>query len=507
MRASASSLVLLLVACGGESDAPTQGDATGADVSDVAGDTPTDDVDDEGSSPPTPDADGADVTQDADAVLIPPDCGDGLVDDDEACDDGAANSNQSPDACRLDCSLPRCGDGVLDSAETCDDGNRIGGDGCDPVCLEEVGALEIEPNDRARDAQLLQSGEEAAGSLRDGDVDCYAIEVEAPGWVAARAVSSGGACDANLSLALLGPDGVSRGLGSLDGDGCAQIDPATLEGARYLDSGRYVVCAQGRQRIAVDGYRIVVETDDNACDDGLFDAGGGQDNDLDGIADVCDDDDDQDGIDDDIDNCPLVPNSGEAVSLGLTSNGVIRHWLLVGGFVETGSANCLPGTPEPVDVASTPDIGDVVGDNDWFYFRSSGDSIDFRTVFAPADFRSVYALAYVDVPTARTGELRFGSDDGARVWVNGTQLFETELCRGVAADDDIVPIELDEGINAVLIRVRNNSGGFGLQARLTNDDGSPMSDASLVLSATGAAPASQADSDGDSIGDLCDFGD
>lgn len=50
-------------------------------------------------------------------------CGDGNLDlDDEECDDGEANSDTAPDACRTDCTLPRCGDRVTDSGEQCDDG-------------------------------------------------------------------------------------------------------------------------------------------------------------------------------------------------------------------------------------------------------------------------------------------------------------------------------------------------------------------------------------------------
>jgi cysteine-rich repeat protein len=68
----------------------------------------------------------------------PAECGDGVIDPGEPCDDGAANSNTDPNTCRQDCSLPRCGDGVRDNAapfnEECDDGNAIEGDGCDSNC-------------------------------------------------------------------------------------------------------------------------------------------------------------------------------------------------------------------------------------------------------------------------------------------------------------------------------------------------------------------------------------
>lgn len=36
--------------------------------------------------------------------------------------------------------VPDCGNGVRDQHEECDDGNREGGDGCDPFCLSESAA-------------------------------------------------------------------------------------------------------------------------------------------------------------------------------------------------------------------------------------------------------------------------------------------------------------------------------------------------------------------------------
>jgi cysteine-rich repeat protein len=66
-----------------------------------------------------------------------PFCGDGNIDQGEKCDDGTANSDSEPDACRTDCTLPSCGDNVVDSDETCDPpGSTAGGNGnlCETDC-------------------------------------------------------------------------------------------------------------------------------------------------------------------------------------------------------------------------------------------------------------------------------------------------------------------------------------------------------------------------------------
>ena len=74
-------------------------------------------------------------------VICTPDvavCGDGiLVSACEQCDDGAANSDILPNACRTDCRLAHCGDGVQDTGEQCDDGNTADGDCCSAACLGE----------------------------------------------------------------------------------------------------------------------------------------------------------------------------------------------------------------------------------------------------------------------------------------------------------------------------------------------------------------------------------
>ncbi len=62
-------------------------------------------------------------------------CGNGTMEPGEQCDDGAANSDSTPNACRTDCRSPYCGDGIPDTGEDCDDGNTANDDGCLTACL------------------------------------------------------------------------------------------------------------------------------------------------------------------------------------------------------------------------------------------------------------------------------------------------------------------------------------------------------------------------------------
>ena len=63
-------------------------------------------------------------------------CGDGQLDDGEACDDGPNNADTA--ACKSDCTAQACGDGFLGPGEGCDDGNTVGADGCSAVCISEA---------------------------------------------------------------------------------------------------------------------------------------------------------------------------------------------------------------------------------------------------------------------------------------------------------------------------------------------------------------------------------
>jgi hypothetical protein len=70
-------------------------------------------------------------------------CGNGIVACGEECDDGGANSDTTPNACRTTCLLPSCGDNVMDAGEQCDPPD---GSSCDVNCQLLISAVQPEPS-------------------------------------------------------------------------------------------------------------------------------------------------------------------------------------------------------------------------------------------------------------------------------------------------------------------------------------------------------------------------
>lgn len=69
-------------------------------------------------------------------VTVPCECGNGIVEPGEQCDDP---DDVDEELCTADCRrVSRCGNGVVEPGEQCDDGNTAPGDGCSPVCTHEI---------------------------------------------------------------------------------------------------------------------------------------------------------------------------------------------------------------------------------------------------------------------------------------------------------------------------------------------------------------------------------
>jgi fibro-slime domain-containing protein len=160
-----------------------------------------------------------------------PGCGDGVLSDYEACDDG----NTAPDdGCASDCltispgfscampgepcrPIARCGDGLVAASEQCDDGNLEPGDGCSERCKIEVGKkCEGEPS-VCSDAVCGDGVREGAEACDDGNTEpfdgCSALCLREPDC-------SGDSCTSECGDGLIINEECDDG-NTIDGDGCS----------------------------------------------------------------------------------------------------------------------------------------------------------------------------------------------------------------------------------------------------------------------------------------------
>ncbi len=173
----------------------------------------------------------ADTDSDSDTMPAIGDCGDGALDDNEACDDKNTNAG---DGCSGDCTeveegyscyppgrechkMAICGDGHILLPELCDDGNSDSGDGCSDFCKVEIGfKCEGEPSKCT--ATICGDGkQEGAESCDDGNTEpfdgCSSTCQKEPDCVDGQCASE---CGDGLVLGEDCDDG-----NQIDGDGCS----------------------------------------------------------------------------------------------------------------------------------------------------------------------------------------------------------------------------------------------------------------------------------------------
>ncbi len=220
-----------------------------------------------------------------------PECGDGFVDDGEACDDGLSNSDEASNACRTDCTLPACGDGVADQGEACDDGNTVDGDGCAADCALEFcgdGVTNNAGSEQCDDGNDVDGdGCTAACALEHcGDGVTNNLDAEACDDGDSNALEPD-ACRPDCTLPACGDGIVDTDEGcddgnTVDGDGCTADCALEFCGDDVVNNAGAEACDDGNNddgdgcdatcltEFCGDG--LVNNLDTEACDDGVLNA-------------------------------------------------------------------------------------------------------------------------------------------------------------------------------------------------------------------------------------------
>lgn len=187
-------------------------------------------------------------------------------------------------------------------------------------------------------------------------------------------------------------------------------------------------------------------------------------------------------------NLPLVGSSVQAtysarangLMTSVTQQFAVRGWQTVGPFPNEGGSAGFDkayGPEEGVDLEKTYIILDgqagarwkpIVADDNGYY--------DLRSRFQPNTNVVAYAVVYARSPDDRKAVFSCGFDDGAKVWLNGKQVFANSEGGAASPGEHKVPGELKAGWNEVLVKVTQGGGGWGFYADFTTPDGKPMND-------------------------------
>jgi mannan endo-1,4-beta-mannosidase len=164
------------------------------------------------------------------------------------------------------------------------------------------------------------------------------------------------------------------------------------------------------------------------------------------------------------------------VALLPTETGDIVAWLVAGPYPNEGALQ-LRGTGFATDYLAgeakvDPKEGDANGVERWRLAVGRNErGIDLNPVFRNASPGIGYAFTDVISSRAQDAVLLFGSDDGAKVYLNGVKVFEKQIARGIKRDEERIPIRLVEGENRLLFKIEQGDGGWGLVARIVDEKG------------------------------------
>ena len=153
-------------------------------------------------------------------------------------------------------------------------------------------------------------------------------------------------------------------------------------------------------------------------------------------------------------------------------------WYVVGPFENKGGFNrkFAPENNPHLDASYSGKDGTV----SW---RIADDGVqdgilDFGSIFGSTAFSVYYALLHIQSPIARDAQIRLGSGDPAKVWLNGDLVHAANIQGATMLDDKVITVNLSAGTNTVLVKTVHRAGGCGcgLYFRLTDPEGIAFDD-------------------------------
>ncbi|MDE0315696.1 MAG: tetratricopeptide repeat protein [Candidatus Poribacteria bacterium] len=172
-------------------------------------------------------------------------------------------------------------------------------------------------------------------------------------------------------------------------------------------------------------------------------------------------------------------NMPEKAMEQMQQNGIVQEdaWWVLGPFDNTAGIgyNTAYISEDITQIDTTAKYEGVGGQLSWKKFTD--DAFDgFIDFGRNVNWRVAYTFATVTSPDERQVQFRFGSDDQAKLWLNGKEVFARANAGWVVLDRDIIPVTLKAGKNTILVKVCNEELSWGFYFRITDADGKPFED-------------------------------
>lgn len=167
---------------------------------------------------------------------------------------------------------------------------------------------------------------------------------------------------------------------------------------------------------------------------------------------------------------------------GVNDEGFVQKWLVLAHIPlpdGQGGGEAVDKEQVKDEAKLKPKAGDKVkaGDKEltWKEHACKDHLLDFNGVLGAVTEDCVaYAVAYVVAPEDMAVKMKTGSDDQAKVYLNGKEVFKMPDARALDKDQDTTEVTLKKGVNVLVVKVVNEKFDFSFCVRFTDKDDKPL---------------------------------
>lgn len=145
-----------------------------------------------------------------------------------------------------------------------------------------------------------------------------------------------------------------------------------------------------------------------------------------------------------------------------------RIWLINGTYSGTDLNYDYLGGNETI---INPVEGQFDGGHTWDAFTDISDYMNLATHYGYPSSCITYAFTRIYADNLMNVRLHFGADDGIKVILNGTTIYTSSGSESYSMTAHDLPLTLQPGMNRLLVKIRNTSGGYGFGMRVSETNG------------------------------------